>query len=349
MALTNKQFDSIMRIYDQLRLENAAIARDRYAEVVKDCPQIEAIDKQIVKLSFQEAVQRIGGDTGKSDSESDSHSSVLHASGPSLDEQLDELAERKAMYLENLGKPADYLEPIYSCPFCHDTGYIGQEKCTCFKRYAIDLVYHDSNLKNITATENFDRFSYEWYSNDSKDIDAATKLTPYMNMKRIVDACQDFIADFDAPDRVQPNLLFYGTTGVGKTFLSNCIARELLNTSHSVIYLTAVEFFKKLSDNAFADARDKDKTDTSFIVDCDFLIIDDLGTELSNKFTTSRLFYILNERILRNRSTLISTNLTLNQLRDQYSERVSSRIIQSYQIFKFYGADIRIQQKRRNS
>ena len=139
---------------------------------------------------------------------------------------------------------------------------------------------------------------------------------------------------------------FYGDTGIGKTFLSNCIAKELLDSRHSVIYFTAFQLFDILSKGVFK--RDEEALlSHRNIFDCDLLIIDDLGTELSNSFTTSQLFLCINERILRQKSTIISTNLGMNQLADIYSERVLSRISSNYTLLKLFGADIRILKRHR--
>jgi DNA replication protein DnaC len=157
-----------------------------------------------------------------------------------------------------------------------------------------------------------------------------------------VKECQNFIADFDNKPK---NLFFYGDTGVGKTFLSNCVAKELLEQGKSVIYFTAFQLFDILSKGVFE--RDADAIAAhQNIFDCDLLIIDDLGTEFANSFTTSQLFLCVNERILRNKSTIISTNLDMNQIVDIYSERTLSRIISNYSIIKLFGDDIRIKKRR---
>jgi DNA replication protein DnaC len=198
-------------------------------------------------------------------------------------------------------------------------------------------------VKNIISDENFDTFSYEWY--DKTNAIPSLGLTPYNNMQRIVSICHSFIDNFDTK---HDNLLLFGDTGIGKTFLSNCIARELLETSHSVIYLTAIELFQKFEQQDFNKPDTSTATlDSSYILDCDLLIIDDLGTEFGNSYTNSRLFYCINERILRQKSVIISTNLSLSDIRNLYSERVFSRLTSSYTMLKLVGDDIRILKKTR--
>lgn len=326
MALTNTQHDTIMRIYDEIRTFNHHVQEERYNEVVGLCPEFADIENQVISISMEAAINRISRNT--SNMNTDDYA-----------KQLKQLQEKKLKLLTSLGKPANYLDEIYQCSICHDTGYVDQHKCSCFTKKAIDLVYRDSNLKNITANENFHTFSYDWYDNSESFTDSKTGLTPYKNMHKIVTICQDFIKNFDSDFS---NLLFYGTTGVGKTFLTNCIAKELLDTSHSVIYLTAIELFQRFEQRDFNKKESKDSIDSHYILDCDLLIIDDLGTELGNAYTNSKLFYVINERILRQKSVIISTNLTLSEIRDTYSERVMSRLSSSYKILKLYGKDIRV-------
>jgi DNA replication protein DnaC len=324
-----------MRIYDTVRSNNLRIQNERYQEVTALCPEIVTIEDQIISLSVDAAVNMIGHGP-QTDSDHTSDSTTTYATDYKA--ALEKLNARKASCLASLGKPADYLDDIYTCPLCKDTGYIGQRKCSCFNKKAIDLVYRDSNIKNIISAENFDTFSYEWYDNTTPD--QTVGLTPYHNMQQIVSLCHKFINQFD---KEYSNILLYGDTGIGKTFLTNCIAKELLDSSHSVIYLTAIELFQKFEEKDFNKGENKPSAlDSNYILDCDLLIIDDLGTEVGNAYTNSRLFYCINERILRQKSVVISTNLSLADIRDSYSERIFSRLTSSYKILKLFGNDIRI-------
>lgn len=150
----------------------------------------------------------------------------------------------------------------------------------------------------------------------------------------------DFIRNFDEE---YDNLIFYGPTGVGKTFLTHCIAKQLLDTSHTVLYLTSLQLFDILEKNKFnkEDASTSNEQ-ISYIINSDLLIIDDLGTELVNSFTSSQLFYFIEERHMHRRSTIISTNLSFQELRDRYSERIFSRFTGYYNFYMIIGDDIRI-------
>ena len=330
MALKNTQYDEIMREYYRKQTEDRHEQEERIRLASEAVPELSAIDRQIASLSVSSARKALEGD----------ENALLH-----LREDIKALSGRKAALLTSHGYPADYLEMHYHCPDCQDTGYIGQEKCHCFRQAVIDLLYTQSNIREILEEENFDHFSFRYYSDTA--VSPATGLSSLATMKKLVAECMDFIRNFDTEFQ---NFFFYGDTGVGKTFLSHCIARELLKTAHSVIYFSAFELFDLLGRTIFQRAETEEETKNmhAYIFDCDLLIIDDLGTELTNSFISTQLFLCINERLARRKSTIISTNLGLNVFRDTYSERVFSRITSSYKMRKFFGDDIRILKKLKN-
>lgn len=325
MSLTNSQYDEIMRGYEARQLVNKHKQRERLEKLYALEPRIKEIDDSISTYSVACAKKLIDGD---------------NTALAKLRQDIASFKKEKEQLLLSQGYPADYLSPIYTCPDCKDTGYIDGEKCHCLKQAIIDTIYTQSNVKNILERENFSVFSYDYYSDTQKD--PKTGLTSLEAAKRAVAECERFIADFGTTSQ---NLLFYGNTGVGKTFFTNCIAKELLEKSYSVIYFTAFQLFDILSKGVFEKDADAIAAHQN-IFDCDLLIIDDLGTELSNAFTVSQLFLCVNERILREKSTIISTNLNLVELRDLYSERTFSRISNNYNIIKLFGDDIRIQKRK---
>lgn len=326
MPLNNSQYDEIIREYDARQLKNQHILEDRIQHAYAQIPRLKEIDDAIASCSVAQARRLLDGDD---------------AALATLRGQIAAYRREKAALLEAHGFAPDYFEPVYTCPDCRDTGYVNGKRCHCFEQAAIDLVYTQSNLKDILRKENFDTFSFDYYS--SEDINPATGLSSLETAKDAVLKCRDFIGHFDSNFS---NLYFYGDTGIGKTFLSNCVAKELMDRGYSVIYFTAFQLFDILSKGVFKKDEEAISAHQN-IFDCDLLIIDDLGTELTNSFTTSQLFLCLNERILRKKSTIISTNLGMNQLADIYSERVLSRISSNYTLIKLFGADIRILKRRR--
>lgn len=327
MALTNSQYNQLMRIYEQEQLNNENRLRKHFEEVYSKIPELKAIDDSISRLSLKQARKLLDGDD-----------SALTA----LKEDLHLLFGRKRELLNMSGYPEDYLELHYTCPDCKDTGYVGSQKCHCFKKAIIDLLYTQSNLQEILEKENFDTCSLEYYS--TNHIDSLTGRSSLDAMKTAVKACREFTDTFSSEFR---NILIYGDTGVGKTFLTHCVAKELIENSFSVIYFTASQLFDIFAKSTFEKDTDAE-IDYEHIYDCDLLIIDDLGTEFTNSFTTSQLFICLNERILRRKSTLISTNLALDDIKNIYSERVFSRITSAYTVLRLTGDDIRIQKKLLN-
>lgn len=324
MSLRNFQYNKILREYDARQIENRHSLERKYEIVYQAIPQLHEYDASIAEQSVKSAKLAISGD---------------QEAVSKLKDKIEELSKEKEELLVAHGFPKDYLTPDYKCPICKDTGYVGREKCKCFKQSIVDLLYSQSNIKTAIAQENFQTFSYDYYSKDY--IEESTGLSPYDNIRRVVKECLDFLKGFDT---TYQNILFYGNTGVGKTFLTNCIARELLNTSHTVIYLTSFQLFDILEKNKFRKGEEDYEVEEQFngILECDLLIIDDLGTELNNSFISSQLYLCINERYLSKKSTIISTNLSLNELSVTYSERIFSRITSNYKILKIVGEDIRL-------
>ena len=326
MALSNSQYDAIMREYGRQQIENHHKLEERRKEIYARLPVVRQLEAEIAERSVACAKKLLEGDK-----------SVLDR----LKEDLRDLREQKALIIRAAGYPDDYLELHYRCPDCRDTGLIDGRKCHCFLQAQMKLLHAQSNLEDVLERENFNALSYEYY--DDTEILSQLGITNAAYMRRVVAGCREFVRDFD---KKHDNLLFTGSTGVGKTFLTNCIARELMDDFHSVIYLTASDLFDVFSRNKFDYDNAEDMKDMyRFILDCDLLIIDDLGTELNNSFTSSQLFYCINERMNMSRSTIISTNLTLARLRDSYTDRVTSRIMSGYRIIPLYGGDIRLLKK----
>lgn len=324
MGISTRQYQDIMNEYDATRRRNYMAEQERKERIYTLIPEIRRIDEEIAHASVSTAKEMLLKKVSSTEARK------------SLQETIYDLSMEKINLLAIHDFPADYLDPLYDCPDCHDTGYIGNKKCHCFQQKIRQILYNESNIGSSKEKAGFSAFRIDYYSPQRTERDT---LSPRENIKNILSVSHSFIESFDS--HPGQNLFIYGNAGVGKTFLSNCIAEELLNRGKSVIYLTAYQFFDQLADYTFRRGADNAQTLPAFL-HCDLLIIDDLGTELNNSFINSQLFLCINERILNKKSTIISTNLSLEQINRSYTERVFSRIIQSYTLLHIYGEDIRI-------
>lgn len=312
MSLTNEQYDKIIKTYTDTRsaMENRLQERREY--VLLNVAGYKELDDAMTAYALERTRRVLMGDSLADDAE----------------QTMDGFAAKKRALLVSSGLPEDYLEPIYVCPDCKDTGFIDRAKCRCFKQKEATVLYEQSNLEAIFSQASFDKLSFDYYQGE--DLDRFKKAT--------LDA-HSFVDNFD---NSYENILFFGPVGTGKSFLSACIAKELLDSGHMVVYFSAQELFNLLSDIMF-DKRDRQEliAQKDILYKSELLIIDDLGTELSNAATAAELFSILTDRNLKSNSTIISTNLELNQLKDRYDDRIFSRLIEMYSFKKISGPDIR--------
>ncbi|MBR5336821.1 MAG: ATP-binding protein [Lachnospiraceae bacterium] len=323
MGIRSDIHSAVMQEYDMRHFLSRQELDKRIDEVYNKNPRFSAIDEEIANASVDYVKKRL----------SDPGTDI-----PPLASVLADLKEERRGLLESMGYSEDYLTLRYFCKDCHDTGYTGGKRCHCYKELATRYMYQDTNLKNIDASQTFESFTFDYY--DDSYTDPVTGKTPLASAKEAYDKALHFVKNFGEGSG---NIFIYGDTGVGKTFLLNCIANELINMNSSVIYFTSFELFDSIARYTFRENNPDAIYDHLF--ECDVLLIDDLGTELVNSFVSSQLFLIVNERILNKRSTIISTNLSVNDIIDNYTERTFSRISMAYDIIKLTGADIRIKKK----
>ncbi len=298
----------------------------RKKKVYAKIPEVKEIDEEVTKIGLQLARLVLINPKDKD--------KILEETKF----QMDKLKQRKLQLLNSFKVPEGYLSLKYDCSICKDTGFLKNgKKCNCLKQEIINNAYSMSNLSRILNMQNFSTFDASKFSTEK---DEQFGISPNENILEILSICESFVMNFDKDN--DENMLFYGSSGLGKTFMSNCIAKELLDKGHVVIYQTAFKMFEIIEDYKFKNTDDhisKDNYENLF--DCDLLIIDDLGTELTNSFTHSELFNILNSRLLSGKKTIISTNLSLVQLAELYTDRISSRIFDRFRTIKFIGNDLR--------
>lgn len=317
MALTVSQYNSIMRQYEERQTRNRHLREERLRHIYNTIDGYQAIDESVASVSVTQGKKMLAGDS---------------AALGQLKEKLHALsADRIRLLVEN-GYPENFLQPVFDCPDCKDTGYVQGQKCHCFRQAEIALLYEQSNLKQVLEKENFSTLSYAFFEGDS--------LTSY---RKAVEKCKNFAGNFKTSYQ---NLFFYGTVGTGKTFLTNCIAKECIEQGCSVIYFSAANLFDLLSRNAYNFKNQEEMSSLcGNLYSCDLLVIDDLGTETASAFTLSHFFTCLNERLLRKKSIIISTNLSLEDCRNRYQDRIFSRITSNFEFCKLTGPDIRISKR----
>ncbi|SEG01277.1 DNA replication protein DnaC [Caloramator fervidus] len=312
----------IMEEYEKLQNEAKIKQKERIEKVYSKIPRIREIDEQIKKLGIQMAISIINGEDPEK---------IMKETK----EKITNLKIEKGELLSFYNIPLDYMEIKYKCEKCQDTGYIGSEKCSCFKQKLVDKLYLQSNLKEVLKKENFDTFNIFLYSDE---VYPEEGKSPRKNMEEIFTACLDFVRNFD---KIEKSLFFYGGSGLGKTFLSHCIAKDLLDMGKVVIYQTAPDLINIIKSSRHDESSQKEILED--ILDCDLLIIDDLGTEPNSTGVSQlELFNILNARLLKNKKMIISTNLPLEDFDSIYAERIKSRIFGYFEVYKFFGEDIRI-------
>ena len=324
-------YKEVMQSYEASRNLAEALLDERRESINKNFPRIAEIDRSLSSIGLSLAKLAIANDE------------------PGLQQaraNIEALKQEKAAILATGGIPDDYLTAVYHCMICSDTGYKpslpGQlpERCSCLRQKLVEAYYSLSNIKGILEEENFDTFDSRCFS---PNIIETEGISPLTNMQAIYRMATEFVQDFNTRF---DNLLLYGRTGLGKTFVCHCIAKDLLDAGHTVLYLTAPRLFKVIEDSRFnRDALEEPDEMLEAVTDVDLLILDDLGAEFTTVVTSSALFDIVNQRLLAKKPTVISTNLSPKDLEQYYSERIVSRFTGYYRMLKFFGNDIRARNK----
>lgn len=300
------------------RRRNTALAEReaRHSHAVELAPEILAVEEKMAQAGLA-TIKAVGMKSG------DGESYIANLARINLQAQ----EERKNL-LKGAGLPENYLDVKYTCPVCEDKGSVSGFVCDCYKNLLRSIEYETICSRFPVDKCRFDNFKLDYYPDGAG-------TSPKMRMKSVLEYCKAYADDFG---KNSPSLLLYGMTGLGKTHLSLAIAGKAVEKGYNVIYMSAQNLFNRLEKEKFgrADGNTEDS-----ILDCDLLIIDDLGAEFSTQFTVSALYNIINSRELEGKPTIISTNLTQEELGSQYNERIASRILSNFTLLFFDGNDIR--------
>lgn len=329
MAYDKKMLSAAKRELERDRLAREQEFQYRRAEVYAKIPLVRQIDRKLSSTAF--AVLRESMATG---------GDPQHAIRELKDENL-ALQKKRSTLLLQFGFDKDYLLETPLCPLCSDSGYHENKLCSCVKtRYARLLTQKLSTILPIEQ-ENFSTFRLDYYSNTP---DSTFQISPRENISWILDTCTEYAQNFSP--RKSANLLMHGSTGLGKTFLSSCIAAAVSEKGYSVAYDTAINIVAAYETLKFGTGDGAAAADrTASYERADLLIIDDMGTEMGTAFTVSALYNLINTRLMAHRPIIINTNLMPEQFSQKYSAAVASRLIGDFMPLRFLGEDIR--QKKR--
>ncbi len=318
---------NILKEYEQKRTKNILVSEKKIADFYLKNPNLEKITENINKTSIEISKTILLDKNNKN---------KLNL----LNKHLEDLKKERASLLKKLKISEDFFNPDFDCKLCNDTGYLeNSQMCSCLKQAILNFEYNKSNISSLEY-ENFNNFNLNLFSDEIDEKKYNSKISPRENIQKIKDIALNFIENFDSVS--EKNLLFTGNTGLGKTYLTNCIANELLKKGKTVLYQTAPVMLDSIVDYRFGKNNNFEFND---LLTVDLLIIDDLGTESINNMKLSELFNILNTRLLNQNhhitKTIISTNLSLNNLFKTYDERIFSRLVGYYDICRFFGEDLR--------
>ena len=327
MALDGKLLLRARERLDDIRRENAEETSRRTQQIYAQLPQIRRFDEEIQKTMLE--VIRLTLQRG------DIAPALKDLETRSLDLQM-----RKGEMLAQYGYPVDYLEEIHTCPRCADKGYTPDgAMCACLKKLYDDEQAIELSILCKLGEDSFADFDLGYYS---EERDALSGISPRDCMALTFGACRAFVDGFGENS---PNLIFRGGTGLGKTMLSGCVAKAIVQRGFSVVYETAVAAFDAFEAQKFArdiEAGERAKR----ICECDLLILDDLGTEMTTSFTQSALYTIINSRLAANKKTIISTNLSSEDIAQRYTGQIASRLEGEFDTLLFLGRDIRMIKKQ---
>lgn len=326
MGYSRELYDAVSIILSERRKNAENEAAQRKTAFYQRCPKAEKIESLLSTTAIAAAKSILGGRNAKEQ--------LLQLKNNNL-----ELQHELNKLLQSEGHGEDYLEPQYSCKLCGDTGYIDGRMCTCMKKLLRAEAYHRLNTLTPLSLSTFDSFSLDYYPNAPME---EGKRSPRSIMEDVLNNCWKYASDFSLSS---PSLMMQGGTGLGKTHMSLAIANTVIQKGYGVVYCSVNNIITKLEREHFG--RDDGNTD-HLLQECDLLILDDLGTEFKTSFSSSEIYNIVNTRLMAQKPTIISTNLSIQELQERYTERFASRIMGNYVRVTFCGRDNRLQKLLKN-
>jgi len=332
----------ITQILEERRNRSERLAGLKRSEVAAVCPGFSEIENRIRNAGLKYNRMILSGELPAGEA------------AAKMQNEIDALSKEKLGLLTGGGFDADYLDEKHICEVCGDTGFIGGDdgapvRCSCYKQLLIERLYEGSNIASSAGGASFEAFNPLLYSDkpDKKKY-GNDKMSPRENITGIRDSSISFVNAFISG--IGENLYFFGPPGTGKTFVSLCIAKRILDEGFTVLYMSAPTLFNTITEYRMKAFRDEFYRDASYqsIIGADLLIVDDLGTESMTAARYSEFLTLLNSRAGASesgRSTILSTNMDPRALRNAYDERVFSRIMGDYKVISFFGDDLRLTQK----
>lgn len=335
--MNTSMYKELEREYDYKRQNAIREAQNRKKELLNALPKLAELEEKRNSVAIEHAKSLIN-----------SNGITKQVAEENMEIKLQEIEKEIEKLLISKGYDKQYLMPEFECGKCNDTGVIRvgdkEKKCSCYRQKIINITYKQNNMLKLNE-ENFNTFDTCFFSSCPDKTKYQSDKTPLENIQEIKKIASNFCSNIE--DVKQKNLLFVGKAGTGKTFMSSCIANEIVKKGYTVLYQTAPILMDMLLDSKFTLNKD-DKVREQYykVFDVDLLIIDDLGTENINNIKFTELFNIINTRLLKDKKTIISTNLSLSELAAEYDDRVMSRLIGNYTVCKFFGDDIRLKKKK---
>ena len=315
--------NNLKRIKEEYSTKHLIAEREadvRRRELHVKLPALEVIDRRLsrVGIDLMGVALELGGDK--------------EAKFAALRKENEELNKKRDALLVAAGYPADYTDVKYECEKCSDSGYVGIKMCDCMRNALVMAGYESSGIAELLRRQTFESFSLDYYKQSPES---------YKMMEKIFTYAKNYAENFQSG--VSENIAMFGGTGLGKTHISSAIAKKVIEKGNDVFYVTAVGMVSDFEAEQFGGQHMPKGELTDRYFDCDLLIIDDLGAEMANQFTVSCLYNLLNVRINRHAATILSTNLSQQELFKKYNERITSRVIGEFRILPFSGTDIRMQ------